>query len=125
MSRIAVFGKEVLSSIQAEKERAVPRSQRPGMEHCYSSSELCSFQSKLAVKGYLGAHLVESIYGWTLRYDSGLQNFNIIAGVRDGQLDGSFSNAMDYAKEWQEKDSTRRYVTIEEEQLPPPLSLVG
>lgn len=107
-----VAGAELHTAIEAEKETTVPHSKRPGLEQYYESEALCAFHCKLDRRGILGAELVKSIYGWSVRYDSGLQNFGIIAGSRCGTLDGTLADAERYAREWVAQDPTRRYVWV-------------
>jgi hypothetical protein len=44
----------------------------------FQSQDLCSLQVEQAGRGRLSAHLVLSIYGWSVRYASGLQDFGIL-----------------------------------------------
>lgn len=101
-----VAGREVLARLQAEVAAKVPRGTRG-----YESERLCEVQSSQGARGFLGAQLVKSLYGWSVRYDSGLQNFGLIAGSRSGQLNGSLEDAVRYARAWQAEDPERRYVT--------------
>ena len=41
----------------------------------YSSEPLCEWQRDVSRRGIVGAEIVESMYGWSVRYDSGLQNW--------------------------------------------------
>jgi hypothetical protein len=50
-----------------------------------------------------------SNYGHSVRYDSGLQNFGLLAGSRSGALDGTLEDAERYATAWVAEDPTRRY----------------
>lgn len=107
-----IFGQDVVEAIRIERDRTVrPSAHTPG---CYDSESVCAHQRRMASRGYLGAELVKSIYGYSVRYDSGLQNWGILAGSRSGQLDGSFEDAVRWAKRWQENDPTRRYVWTRE-----------
>lgn len=105
-----VIGQEVHAKLMAEREQNVPHSTKPGMERYFESSPLCAWQSEVFSRGYRGAELVKSIYGWSVRSDSGMDNFCLLASSRQGQLDGSYEDAVRYAKEWAEQDSARRYV---------------
>ena len=104
-----VVGQQVHEALQAEKERVVPHSTYPGREHCFKSEPLCAWQSECYRRGVRGVELVKSIYGFSVRYDSGLDNFGLLAGSRDGQLDGSFEDAVRFATEWVNDDPAHRY----------------
>ena len=101
-----VAGGELLARLEAEKVARVPRNDRG-----FASEPLCALQAEQAGRGILGAVIVKSIYGHSVRYDSGLQNFGLLAGSRSGQLNGSFEDAVRYARAWQAEDPERRYVT--------------
>jgi hypothetical protein len=103
---ICVAGEEVLSLIRSEKEARVNRSGFHG--NYYDSESLCAFQSEMSRRGYIGAEIVKSIYGYGLRYSSGLQNFAIIAGARE--TGGTYEDAVRYATEWQQREPAQRYV---------------
>lgn len=70
---------------------------------------LCRAQERHSREGIRGAKLVESIYGWSVRADSGMQDFSILAGSRDGTLDGSWDDAERFVRAWVAEDPTRRY----------------
>lgn len=75
----------------------------------YASDELCVLQREQAARGILGCEIVASNYGHSVRYDSGLQNFGLLASSRSGPLDGSLEHAERWAREWVAHDPTRRY----------------
>jgi len=100
-----VAGRDLLVQMEADRDRLVPKT----AGGCYSSEELCALQRSEARRGILGVELVDSNYGWSVRYDSGLQNFGLLAGSRSGQLDGSLEDAERYAREWVACDPERRY----------------
>jgi hypothetical protein len=104
-----VVGQQVHAALHAEKERTVPHSKRPGMEQYFESESLCRWQSECYRRGVRGVELVKSIYGFSVRYDSGLADFGLLAGARDGQLDGSFEDAVRFATEWVNEDPAHRY----------------
>lgn len=106
---LCIFGAEVARAHEERREREVPRSER--RPDCYASEPLCAFQSREYFdRGIRGAELVKSAYGWTVRSDIGFDNFAILAGVRQGTLDGTREDAERFAREWQAQDATRRYV---------------
>lgn len=76
----------------------------------YNSEMLCAVQRLHSARGILG---VEVLYypngGCSVRYDSGLQNFGLLAGSRSGTLDGTLEHAERWAREWVAADPTRRY----------------
>lgn len=101
-----IAGQELWDNLQAEKRAKVPAGQYPGT---FESTALCALQVAQAQRGILGVQLIESIYGWSVRYDSGIQNFGIIAGSRRGDLNGSFEAAAQFAKTWVAQDPAKRY----------------
>lgn len=107
---VIVIGQQVHAALMAERERLVPHSKRPGLEHCYESKPLCQWQSDVHYRGYRGAELVKSIYGWSVRSDSGMENFCLIYSSRAGQVDGTFEDAVRAAQEWVDENPGKRYV---------------
>ena len=75
----------------------------------YDSEQLCELQQTEASRGILGAEIVLSNYGYSVRYDSGLQNWGIIAGCRSGELDGTIEAAETYARKWVAQAPSQRY----------------
>lgn len=104
-----VAGEETYNLLQTLKQNAIPK-----IDGLYNSEQLCKFQEKIARHGFIGAQIVKSIYGYSVRYDSGLQNWGIIAAAKHGQLDGSFEDAAKYAEYWVSLDPTRRYAWVME-----------
>jgi hypothetical protein len=105
-----LFGSDVFSALEAEKIARVPRSLIPGRQYCFQSAPLCDLQSEQHSRGIRCAEIVKSIYGWSVRAGSGLDNFRLLAGSRDGTLDGSHEAAVHYAQTWQACDPANRYV---------------
>ena len=95
-----LFGQEVW-----ERETARIAATVPSTGLGYNSEALCRAQIASDVTA---AHIVKTIYGHSLRYASGLQNFGIIARFPPGEP--SLQQALDYARTWQAADPTRRYV---------------
>ena len=93
-----VIGKEV-----ADKYRAMIKGEG-------GSEELCKRQEKAYGMGICEAMIVKSIYGYSLRYASGLNNFGIIRRARDIG-DGSYEAAYNYAVEWVAKAPNARFVS--------------
>lgn len=107
--RIVEAGQEVADKIAALRaETVAPSSHTPG---CFNSESLVAFQVRVSNAGFIEAEIVESIYGYSLRYASGLQNFGLIYSARQGELDGTLEHAVARAREWQSRDPTKRYVT--------------
>jgi hypothetical protein len=103
-SRLPVAGQDVLSEIaQHHAATVLPSPRQPG---CFDSDTLCAHQRAMASRGYLGAEIVDTVRGFSLRYDSGLQDWGLIVrGL------ASYEDAVDAARRWQAADPTRRYVT--------------
>ena len=107
MTRVIVAGQEVADKISDLRSKMVlPSTRVPG---CYDSETLCAFQRKMSEEGYLEAEIIQSLYGHSIRYASGLQNFGLIHTSRE--LGGTYDGAVEAAKRWQSADPTRRYVT--------------
>lgn len=112
-----VAGQQVHAALQAEKERTVPHSKKPGMGQYFESEPLCRWQSECYRRGVLGVEIVRSIYGYSVRYDSGLANFGLLASSRHGELDGTFEDAVRYATEWCNEDQAHRYAWTRDESV--------
>jgi len=65
--------------------------------------------------GFRDAQLVESIYGWTVRSGSGLDNWRFIAGRG---RNWTFEQALEAAKTWQAEDLTHRFVWAYKSDVP-------
>lgn len=75
-----------------------------------ASGQLWALQEAQAARGILGVEIVKSMYGYCVRYDSGLQDWGILAGSRKGQqLDGSLEAAQQFCECWVSEDPTHRY----------------
>ena len=75
----------------------------------YASDDICALQQQQAARGIIGVEIVKSNYGFSVRYDSGLQNFGLVASARRGELDGSYEAASAFCREWVNRDAARRY----------------
>lgn len=104
-TRITIAGQNVLDEINTDRAAAVKQSKlRAG---CYDSESLCAHQIKMSQRGYLGAEIVQTLRGWSLRYNSGLQDFGLIVrGI------ATWDDAVAAAHQWQAADTARRYVTF-------------
>jgi hypothetical protein len=106
-NHIIIAGQDVADRIAALKAKTVlPSLKRPG---CFDSESLCAHQRAVSSAGYIEAQIVESNYGFGLRYASGLQDFGLIYSARD--LGGSLEAAITAAQKWQAADPERRWVT--------------
>lgn len=106
---IVEAGQDVADALTARRAEAVAPSTRfPG---CFNSEDLCAFQRRVAGEGFLEAQIVESAYGYSVRYASGLQNWGLIFSARAGQTDGTLEGAIAKARQWQAADPTHRFVT--------------
>lgn len=101
---IIVAGEELIARMEAEQRALVPETGRG-----FASEQLCELQRKQARRGLLGAEIVQSNYGYSVRYDSGLQNWGLLASSKSGQLDGSWDAAVAWVKSWVAQDPDRRY----------------
>lgn len=99
-----VAGDELLVAMEAEQRAMVPETGRG-----FASEHLCELQRKQARRGILGVEIVKSNYGYSVRYDSGLQNWGLLASSKSRQLDGSFEAAAAWATAWVAQDPERRY----------------
>ena len=97
-------GQDVVDAMTAERNARVAKSALG-----YHSESLCKVQESEAARGYLGVELVQSFYGYSVRYDSGLQDWALLASSKSGELDGSLENAVEWAKKWVSADPARRY----------------
>ena len=104
-----IAGATLYAALEAEKAARVPRSVIPGRRDCFQSEPLCALQSEQARRGVLGARLCKSIYGWSVHYASGLQDFGLIAGVRRGELSGTLEEAEEFCRQWVARDPANRY----------------
>lgn len=100
-----VAGAELLASMRAARD-AIPEGRYPGTR---DSEALCALQRKEAGRGILGAVIESSLYGYSVRYDSGLQNFGLLASSKSRELDGSLEAAQAWCRSWVAEDPSKRY----------------
>lgn len=74
---------------------------------------LVALQVSQAQRGRLSAHLVRSIYGWTVRYASGLQNFAIIH--KSGSK--NIANALSFGINWANQDPNNRELFVSQSEI--------
>lgn len=101
---VIVAGEPLVDAMTAEQTARVPMG-------CggFKSEQLCELQRERSSRGIEGAEIVKSNYGHSVRYDSGLQNFGLLASSRCRQVDGSLEDAIRWVNAWVAKDPTRRY----------------
>jgi hypothetical protein len=103
--KIIVAGQDLYAELQAEKARLVPL-----RGESYDSDVLCRLQRNQSARGILGAQIVESMYGFSVRYDSGLQNWGILRGSRGRPASETTREAaVAFCIEWVARDPERRY----------------
>jgi hypothetical protein len=103
MTMILVAGAELYAELQAEKRALVEENARG-----FNSEQLCALQRKVAARGVVGAQIVKSMYGFSVRYDSGLQDWGLLKTSR-GSADPSLEAAEAFCREWVAADPTHRY----------------
>ena len=103
-----IIGADVWAALQKEKDLMVPKSRFRG--GYYDSEALCRWQSEKSGEGYTSVELVESLYGWSVRYASGLQDFALLAGARRGNVDGTLQDAVRFAYKWASANPEKRFV---------------
>lgn len=69
---------------------------------------LCNLQVSQAARGYRCVELVLSIYGWTVRYNSGLQDRAILYRSKDKDP----AKALEYALEYVSFDPAHREANV-------------
>lgn len=99
-----IAGRDLLIAMEAEQDATVEFTGRG-----YDSEQLCALQQREARRGILGVEVVVSNYGCSVRYDSGLQNFGLVASSRTKEVDGTLEDAERFAREWVARDPKRRY----------------
>lgn len=100
-----IAGQEIYDAIRAEREARL----NPGALG-YDSEALCRLQESQSRRGYVEAHIVKSMYGYSVRYASGLQNFGLIRSARDA-ADKSLAAAEQFCRDWVAADPAHRYAT--------------
>jgi hypothetical protein len=99
-------GAELFKKLEEQKRLHVKPSKK--VAGCFDSESLCAWQSRLSSLGIEEAEIVQSIYGFGLRYASGLQDFSIIARARE--IGGTFNEAVIFAQKWVHEDPDHRFV---------------
>jgi hypothetical protein len=88
---------------------------RPGsLPNTYNSNDLTQFQHAERRSGYADVELVKTIYGWSVRAGSGLDNFALLASARSEQVDGSWESALAWATQWCQRAKRYRYAWTRE-----------
>ena len=100
---VIVAGEALVNALSAEQKARIPHT-----GFGYESEAICQLQRERASRGITGAEIVKSIYGYGLRYDSGLQGFSILS--RAQETGGTLEGAEAWARNWVAQDPDRRYV---------------
>ncbi len=108
MPNVAVAGHELFAAVQAERAGAL-EAQHAVRRAGHVSDRLVEVQVEQSRRGIRGARLVHTDYGWSVRADSGLQDFALLASARRKQVDGTLEDAERFAKEWVAADPAHRY----------------
>lgn len=103
MVMVFVAGGDLYETMQTEK-RALVEQTAVG----FNSEQLCALQRKQAGRGITGAQIVKSMYGYSVRYDSGLQDWGLIRPAR-GASDPSLEAAEEFCREWVAAAPAHRY----------------
>ena len=69
---------------------------------------LCELQESQSERGYLPAELVKSMYGWTVRYASGLQGHGFLLSWRKLGRIMSRAEAIAWGTAWANEDPDNR-----------------
>jgi hypothetical protein len=70
--------------------------------------DLCALQESQSERGYRPAELVKSMYGWSVRYASGLQGFSLLLSGRKMGRKFSREEAIAWGKAWAAEDPDNR-----------------
>lgn len=110
MRLIIYAGHELFARLEHEKAReCTPSKLYPGR---FESGSLCRWQSQIHARGIIHARLCQTIFGWSVRSGSGLDNFCLLAGHRDGALpNATLDQAIEWARNWCADDPEHRYAS--------------
>lgn len=75
---------------------------------------LCQRQIQVSKVGFTEVRLVETIYGYSVRYASGLNNFAVLFGGRMMGRIVSYEEALSWAKEWVDEKPEYRAVSYDQ-----------
>jgi hypothetical protein len=81
-------------------------------------SALVRLQVDQHARGRRGARPCKSIYGWSVRSDTGLDNMELLASARRGDLDGSLEAALAWGIAWAENDPENREFYASKDEVP-------
>lgn len=102
----------IAGQVAYDAEQAMLDAVAPLTHGLRDSEALSRYQT--GARSAIPAEIVKSIYGWSLRYASGVQGFSLIASARQGSLDGTYDAAVAAAHKWV-GTHTDRYVFVREE----------
>lgn len=105
-----VAGQTVVDGLRQARQQTVrPSSDRLG---CFDSADLITQQCREAAAGIVGVEICVFSSGCSVRYDSGLQGFGLLASAKRGNIDGTYEDAARWASAWQAQEPTKRYVWV-------------
>ena len=81
--------------------------------NCFESEQLCQVQREQSARGRREAMLIRSMYGWTLRYASGLQGWEII----DSSRNHNPTTALEVALNWVKGNPELRSVYVNTDEI--------
>lgn len=99
---IIVAGHELVDAMETE-QKATCRFTGFG----YNSDDLSVLHREQSGRGIKGAEIVGCIGGYSVRYDSGMQNFGLLA--KSQELGGTLEAAERFVNKWVSEDASRRY----------------
>jgi hypothetical protein len=111
ITRTIIAGAALAASLDAEREALVAKT----AGGFFNSEQLCELQRKRSARGICEVEIVKSIYGYSVRYASGLHNFGVLRGAR-GAADPSFAAAKQFCCDWVAADPDRRFATTTEQE---------
>jgi hypothetical protein len=106
MSEYVVAGKGAYEAREARKITYM------GVVTGPDSDKYTRFLESEAACGVTEAIIRLTNYGYSLRYASGINGFGLIASARNGTLNGSYEDALEYAEKWCSESPDNRYVSF-------------
>jgi hypothetical protein len=99
MSKV-IAGAEVRARVEADYEHARTTAQAGRLS---ADAGLHAAQRSHSAQGIKGVGIYTTVYGYSVRYLSGLDNFSIV------HPSTTYENAVEFAKGWVARDTSRRY----------------
>jgi hypothetical protein len=104
-----VAGQEAYETEQELKRTRVEPS--PSIPGTWESESLVKFQGWIHAQGFRSVELVETIYGWSVRSGSGLENFRLLRSARE-LPEGGYDSALTWAANWCAQNPRHRYAFV-------------